>query len=554
MKEAKRSKKMFLGAVAVAVMMLVSATSAMSLTNTTEKTTTAHVIPAIDKAMPGTGLLNNGNVLVSSDNPGGDDQHPRITLASGGVPVVTYEKVASVLQKNAAVCYSSDGGASWTMKFDINSADLDGSGVLEWPAVLYNPNTDDIFFTADDPASEYPGFFGWIPGDIANADQMKYLNAFNDENPIYNSATYIGDWTVWFHIYDYSTGSAFEVPGLRYMTYDDNDQTFKFPNQVNPDWIAGSYYDGESVLKTSPASNPEIDAGSERMYMVMEHYNETTGRSEVAYKETLSDINEVFTHPGEGRGGMDKYADVEIWPWQGYMGKGDLFDSGDPDVATSGSNAVVVYETTDNIYGDWDIKCTYTSDNGETWQTSVVAENHPADDTHPAVYMSGNTVFCVYVSSGNLYLAKSEDGGATWGAPEQINEQDGTVVAEDGAVDINAGGIVWTDNRNGDKDIYYQSLPVAVVGVGTISGGMGVTATVDNTGSEDASNVDWSIKLSGLVFMGGETTGTIDTLAAGSETTVSTGLVGPTTITVTAGGASKTASAFLLGPMVLGVK
>jgi len=36
--------------------------------------------------------------------------------------------------------------------------------------------------------------------------------------------------------------------------------------------------------------------------MVMEHYNETTGRSEVAYKETLSDINEVFTHPGEGQG------------------------------------------------------------------------------------------------------------------------------------------------------------------------------------------------------------------------------------------------------------
>jgi len=96
-----------------------------------------------------------------------------------------------------------------------------------------------------------------------------------------------------------------------------------------------------------------------------------------------------------------------------------------------------------------------------------------------------------------------------------------------------------------------------IIGIPSISGGMGVKATVTNSGTEDASSVDWSIQLSGLIFVGKEATGTIDTLAAGSETTISTGLVfgiGPTTITVTAGGASKTASGFVLGPLVLGVK
>ena len=123
-------------------------------------------------------------------------------------------------------------------------------------------------------------------------------------------------------------------------------------------------------------------------------------------------------------------------------------------------------------------------------------------------------------------------------------------------MDINAGGIVWTDNRNGDKDIYYQSLPVAVVGVGAISGGMGVTATVDNTGSMDASNVDWTISFDGGVFVGNEKTGTV-TVPAGGEATVKTGFifgVGKTTASVNVGGATEKISGFVLGPLVLGVK
>ncbi|MGC9555023.1 MAG: hypothetical protein ACP5EK_06900, partial [Thermoplasmatota archaeon] len=160
------------------------------------------------------------------------------------------------------------------------------------------------------------------------------------------------------------------------------------------------------------------------------------------------------------------------------------------------------------------------------------------------------------VKQGNLYLAKSEDGGATWEEPEQVNDQDGTVVAEAGTADISQAGIVWTDNRNGNKDIYYAPLPSAIINVGTISGGMGVSATVTNTGSEPGNNIAWTISLTGPVFVGKETTGTINTLEPGAETTISTGLVfgiGPTTITVTAGGATKTASGLVLGPLVLGL-
>jgi len=557
MNEAKKGKKVVWGALAITAMLCIGALSAMG-TPDRANTDRGYYIEALDVPLSTAKTLGyQGNVLISSDTPDTDDRHPSITVTAAGTSVVAYENAPSPLQTTVPICYSADGEA-WTKKFEIDSTELSGTGVLLTPAVVYNPTEDEVFFTASDPMSEFGHFFGWIPGDIAGASAFKYLNAFSTEDAGPGDATVVGPWTVWVHIDDYE--SYDDGPHLKYLIYDDEDQTFKWPSDVDGNWAQGSYYDGESQLVTSPATNPAIDAGSQRMYMVMEHMNKTTGRSEIAYKSTVTDLDpnsDTFLFiSGGGFGGMDKYADIEVWPWQMYMGKGDLFDSADPHVAASGTNVAVVYMTTDNIYGNWDIVCEYSSDSGATWETSLVAGDNLADDTNPAVFVSGNNVFVVYVSEGNLYLAKSEDGGATWIETEQVNEVDGTVVAEDGTADISAGGIVWTDNRNGDKDIYYAPLPVAIINVGTISGGMGVSATVTNTGTEDASAIDWTISLSGPVFVGKEASGTIDSLPAGGETTIGTGLVfgiGPTTITVTAGGATKTASGFVLGPLVLGL-
>ncbi len=89
-----------------------------------------------------------------------------------------------------------------------------------------------------------------------------------------------------------------------------------------------------------------------------------------------------------------------------------------------------------------------------------------------------------------------------------------------------------------------------------ISGGMGVTARINNTGTAEATNIPWEIYFcSGRVFIGGFTEGTIN-VPAGGETTISSGLVfgiGPGSITVTAGGASKIVRCFILGPFILGI-
>ena len=127
-------------------------------------------------------------------------------------------------------------------------------------------------------------------------------------------------------------------------------------------------------------------------------------------------------------------------------------------------------------------------------------------------------------------------------------------MAEPGFVDITEAGIVWEDTRDGNKDIYYAQLPAPRLEIG-LSGGFGLTVHVENNGQEAAKNVNYDIELSGLVFMGKSTTGTIDELAPGTSQDIKVLAIGigPVTASVTVGGASATAKGFLLGPLLLGL-
>ena len=92
---------------------------------------------------------------------------------------------------------------------------------------------------------------------------------------------------------------------------------------------------------------------------------------------------------------------------------------------------------------------------------------------------------------------------------------------------------------------------VPVIEIGTITGGLfKVKAIIKNTGDAAATDVDWKIQLTGgLIILGKESTGTIPTLNASGEVTVSSKLIvgfGKTVVKVTADTATKSQNATVL--------
>ncbi len=102
-----------------------------------------------------------------------------------------------------------------------------------------------------------------------------------------------------------------------------------------------------------------------------------------------------------------------------------------------------------------------------------------------------------------------------------------------------------------------EEILIPIIEIGNVAGGMsGVTATVRNVGSADASNISWSITVKGgfLKLTNITDTGAID-IPVGNQVEIKTtsrifGL-GKLEITVTTGEATKTFSGFAVGPFVI---
>ena len=484
-----------------------------------------------------------GPVLLSVDSPE-DDYLPAITVDGAGNVVAVWTHEISATDADIGMAYSTDNGETWTSDVIL----MDGYQYYADIGYMHGssyegPQWNGLWLDCLDPTRDAGNFI--IINDITDTTTWIPYMWVDGARPGATDMCVEDD--MWYHEYSFDTtgpliGMVDDDQGmyqgimLWWLDVDDSG----VPVSLVSNW------DAESVLKTSPAKDVDMapvhdadPAWSENDYFhfVSQYDNASSGHSQIVYKKCIP--------PEED--------DIEFVPTQYYLVKGD-FDARDPEVDADGNNVVVVYMTNQN--GNWDVMCKYSGDGGATWNDGVIASTS-ADEVNPTVYVHGNNVYVAYISNGNLYLVISEDGGATWSEPIQINDNPRSVVTGDGYVDISAGGIVWVDNRDGNLDIYYSQFPAPRIVIQSVSGGFGVTATVSNVGTADAENVPWSIDVSGLVILGKHTEGTIDSLPAGGQATVKSSLilgVGPVTITVMAGGTTKTASALLLGPLVLGLK
>ena len=519
-------------AIAVASLLLVNAGATNIPTETDDVNNMMVQVPFTIKHQEQTMCTENlGGIALVSVGSEEDNYCPAITKDQQGNIVVTWTSDISILETNIGLGYSDDGN-TWNAnyvaledampKFSdiayVHGADFEGGG-----------DFTGLWGVFGDVLGNFEGFYRMT--DITD-DTTYEVYTWSSESP---DITYcaISDNTWYKDMYYDITG-----PTNMYIEYSSLCGLDACPLHMFADGAleggAVMFHDCQQGLATAPAYDPDLvcihdstPAQTVNDYLLLTwQYDDPEEGNKIVFKKIIP----------------DEESDIEYTPYEFYIGPGT-----NPNIGASGDKSVVTYMNNGNVVS------AYSSDRGTTFDTTTIGPGN-----YPAVYMSGSNAYCVYINNGNLYLVGSSDAGATWGEPERINDVDGTVVEEENAIDIHPAGIVWTDNRDGNKNIYYGSgVAAPEINIATISGGFGVSAEIENVGSADATNVQWSIDLEGgLVIVGSHADGTIPTLAAGTSQTVKIGFVlgiGGVTITVAADGATKTASGTVLGPFVIGV-
>ena len=167
------------------------------------------------------------------------------------------------------------------------------------------------------------------------------------------------------------------------------------------------------------------------------------------------------------------------------------------------------------------------------------------------VFTSEGNATCTFIKDQKVYFSTTEDGGATWSTPEAINEPENQNVPEEfKGADVCGLGALW---QQSDGNIYFASIGSLppILDITSITGGTKVSATITNTGGTAATNVKWTMEITGGILkrINKTYTDTILTLDPASPQPIqSTGLIlglGKITITISAvcdEGASKQVS------------
>jgi hypothetical protein len=147
----------------------------------------------------------------------------------------------------------------------------------------------------------------------------------------------------------------------------------------------------------------------------------------------------------------------------------DTAKSRTPSVAISGSIVHVAWY--DYRDGDHEIYYKRSADGGTTWGADTRLTNSSGDSFHPSITVSGSAVHVVWEDNRDvdkeIYYKKSEDNGINWGSDTRLTDAPGDAQYPSIAVSGPMVHVVWTDLRDGNEEIYYKRNPTEGFAVGT---------------------------------------------------------------------------------------
>ena len=552
----KNNKVVFFGAVVLAMMMITASASVIMATGENENfdkkvkfvimeatpTTESTEITGTVEHIQNIGILNTDIQVTSAEE---DELNPAIGVNPDNEFLLAYTFEEDISSNTIPWRFSNDDGATWDpgVYFEIE-------GVESHPAISYMGDDNRMV--------------GTLQGDPVEADgAIQYV--FTCDDPT-DTVTYGLSYTIWSSSYPYSDRLIPDVGGYALPDVpwwwgiiavvgtraDPGSPNMPIFNYADYDEEGNSWSSYSSQYSGCENAAIDIDLTNGYYYATFDYLDGSDWDILLMRGDCHND----------GSGHPIEFSDQII---------GDTENTKYPAVGVHDDQVIILSQS--DAEGTQDIICYYSSDAGDTWEMSVVANDDGNDELYPSIVSYGDYATCTFYMNDDLYVCYTEDGGVTWDTPEQFNDEDNQVESEFRNLDITTGGyIVWTDNRDGNKNIYLDCLggepPHPVLEIGEIKGGLGkVSTTIKNVGDADATDVNWSISVTGGILGRIDilTEDAIASLAVGEEVSVSTdGFIfglGSIDIVVSASCAEavpisveKTATGFVLLFFVLGIE
>jgi hypothetical protein len=181
----------------------------------------------------------------------------------------------------------------------------------------------------------------------------------------------------------------------------------------------------------------------------------------VTWWDARNGIDDIFANASANNGATWLASDRRLDTASGY-------NSGHPRIASTGTNVYVAWEDSRN--GQPDVYFNYSADSGVTWQTPDIrldTGDTPGASTSGQIDLAclGNNVYAVWSDDRNgntdIYYNASTNNGALWGAPDVRIDADFVPGAHNSyspRVSAQSGGVyvAWEDDRHGFSDIYFR--------------------------------------------------------------------------------------------------